>query len=210
MVDIAGSLPDDPIGSATERFVYTHKVGAGPEHPNKKWGLFSTELSLEDASARYSLDAARREDWFGVVLIESEQERPTAYLQMCPRANGVELHKLDQFGSVMVAYTWRAYYAPSNAEPYDGDETRVFLSAITSYVYPEQPRFFMRNASLGHRSMTFGADGYAKDERVTKQGFGEPSNVDLREFRDVDVSANWFPIPEFGDWDRFFHPEPRD
>jgi hypothetical protein len=88
--------------TTTRRFIYTDKVGAGPEHPNKKWGLFSKELGPEDASARYSLDAARREDWFGVVLIEGEQERPTAYLQMCPRANGVELHKLDQFGSVIV------------------------------------------------------------------------------------------------------------
>lgn len=194
----------------TERYIYTDKVGAGPEHPKKQWGLFSKEISVEDAAERYRLDAARRDDWFGIVLLGEGQERPGAYLQMCPRANGVELHKLDAYGSVEVAYTWRAYYTPSDTAPYVGDESRVFLSTITWYAYPDEPRFYLRNASLGNVSMTFGVDGYGKEERVTKRGFGEPADVETREFRDVDVSANWFDIPAFGDWDRFFHPEPRE
>lgn len=86
----------------TERYIYTDRVGAGPEHPKKQWGLFSKELTTDEAVARYDLDAARREDWFGVVL-QSDDQRPHAYLQMCPRANGVEMHKLNAQGSVDVA-----------------------------------------------------------------------------------------------------------
>lgn len=189
-----------------ERYIYAKKVGAGPEHPKKRWGLFSEEITADEAARLYSLDAVHREDWFGVLLLEEGRERPSAYLQVCPRANGVQLHKLNEQGSIEAGYTWRAYYDPSDSRPYDGNEARVFLSTITWYVYPEEERFFMRTASLGHVSMVFGVDGYGKEEQVIKRGFGEPSDVETREFRDVDVSANWFEIPEFGDWAAFFHP----
>ncbi len=145
--------------------------------------------------------------WFGVLLLQEGHERPSAYLQVCPRANGVQLHKLNEQGSIEAGYTWRAYYDPPDSKPYDGDEARVFLGTITWYVYPQEERFYMRNASLGNVSMVFGVDGYGKEEQVTKRGFGEPADVETREFRDVDVSANWFEIPEFGDWDDFFHPD---
>jgi hypothetical protein len=192
----------------TQRYIYTDKIGAGPEHPNKRWGLYSTELTVEEAAARYALDAVRRSDWFGIVPLEPDAGRPRAFLQMCPRANGVELNKLDERGSIVAAYTWGAYYDPSDPEPYQGAESRVFLGAMTWYFYPEEDRFFRRSQSLGHVTMEFRPDGYAKEDRVTRRGFGEPHDVETREFRDVDVSANWFPIPEFGDWDAFFQPEP--
>ncbi len=192
----------------TQRYIYTDKIGAGPEHPNKRWGLFSTELTVEEAAARYALDAVRRSDWFGIVQAEPDEHRPRGFLQMCPRANGVELNKLDAQGSIVAAYTWGAYYDPAKPQPYQGEEERVFLGGMTWYFYPEENRFFRRNQALSHVTMEFRADGYAKEDRVTRRGFGEPSDVETREFRDVDVSANWFRIPEFGDWDAFFHPEP--
>ena len=190
-----------------QRYIYADKAGAGPEHPDKLWGLFSDELTVEQAQARYAADASRRDDWFGVVRMEAGGGRPSAYLQMGPRANGVELHKVNEHGSIEAAYTWGAYYEPSDAGPYQGNDERVFLSSITKYAYPEGDRFFRRSASIGRVSLTFAPDGYAKEERVLKRGVGEPSEVETREFRGVDVSANWTPIPEFGDWERFFHPE---
>lgn len=190
------------------RYIYADKVGAGPEHPDKQWGLFSDELTVEQAQARYAEEASRRDDWFGIVRMEAEQDRPGAYLQMCPRANGVELHKVNEHGSIEAAYTWRAYDDdPSDAQPHQGLGDRVFLGSIIRYAYPEGDRFFRRSASIGSVSLTFAPDGYAKEDRVIKRGFGEPSEVETREFRGVDVSANWTAIPEFGDWERFFHPE---
>ncbi|WP_309067889.1 hypothetical protein [Microbacterium sp.] len=191
----------------TQRYIYTDKVGAGPEHPNKRWGLFSTELTADEAAQRYALDAVRRDAWFGVVLLEPGEERPSAYLQVSPRGNGVTLHKLNPHGSIDASYTWGAYYQPQDDAPYTGDEDRLFLDAITWYVYPEGERFFSRSESLGSVSMQFRPDGYAKEDRTTRRGFGEPSEVETREFRDVDVTANWLPIPEFGEWDDYFHPE---
>ncbi|MFT3797985.1 hypothetical protein [Microbacterium sp.] len=192
----------------TQRYIYTDKVGAGPEHPKKRWGLFSTELTVEEAAARYALNAVNRSDWFGIVLLEPGEDRPRAYLQMCPRANGVELDKLGPHGSIEAAYSWGAYYAPADLQPYEGDADRVFLGGMTWHAYPDESRFYDRVQSLGHVNMEFRPDGYAKEDQVTRRGFGQPSDVETREFRNVDVSANWFAIPEFGDWEAFFHPEP--
>ncbi|MFT4214741.1 MAG: hypothetical protein QM622_08195 [Microbacterium sp.] len=192
----------------TQRYIYTDKVGAGPEHPKKRWGLFSTELTPEEAEARYALNAVNRSDWFGIVLLEPGEDRPHAYLQMCPRANGVVLHKLGAHGSIDAAYVWGAYYDPPKPTPYTGDADRVFLEGMTWYAYSTDERFLRRNESDGHVSMDFRPDGYAKEDQITRHGFGQPSEVETREFRNVDVTANWFRIPEFGDWDAFFHPEP--
>ncbi|GAA1847094.1 hypothetical protein ACFQZV_09045 [Microbacterium koreense] len=191
----------------THRYIYTDKVGAGPEHPKKRWGLFSTELTEAEARARYELDAARREDWFGIVRLDADQDRPVSYLQMCPRANGVSLQKLTPQGSIEADYVWGAYYDPSNLEPYTGDEHRVFLGGVTWYAYPDDDRFYRRGQAAGQVSMDFRTDGYAKEEQVTNRGFGQPADVETREFQDVDVSANWFDIPAFGEWDAFFHPD---
>ena len=191
----------------TRRFIYADKVGAGPEHPRKRWGLFTDELSPEEAEARYEQDPDRREDWFGIVLLEPGEERPRAYLQMSPRANGVELNRLGAHGSIEVASTWRAYRDPGVAQPEGGAGTAVFLSNVVRYVYPDGDRFFRRGEAIGMVAMEFRADGYAREDRSTRHGAGRPSDVETREFRDVDVSANWFPVPDFGEWDAFFHPE---
>ncbi len=192
----------------TRRFIYTDKVGAGPEHPNKQWGLFSKELAPAEAEARYTLNAVNRSDWFGIVLMEPGDTRPRSYLQMCPRANGVVLQKLGPSGSIDASYTWSAYFDPANPQPYAGDRDRIFLDGIVWYAYPDDEKFYARMDSLGHIDMEFRADGYAKQDRVISHGFNQPSEVETREFRDVDVSANWFQIPEFGDWDALFHPDP--
>lgn len=191
----------------TQRYIYVDKVGSGPEHPDKRWGLFSKELTTEQAEARFAMDAARRDDWFGIVRLEAGEERPSAFVQMCPRANGAVMQKLNGFGTVVASYTWKAYFEPSGSESYEGDEDRVFLSQIYWYAYPEESKFLHRMSSVGNVSMEFRPDGYAKEERVTKRGFNEPSDVETREFQNVDVSANWAAIPEFGDWAAFFRPE---
>ena len=191
----------------TQRYIYVDKVGSGPEHPDKRWGMFSEEITTEQAEARFSMDAARRDDWFGIVRLGSGEDRPNSFVQMSPRANGVVMQKVNEFGTVVASYTWKAYYEPSGAESYEGDDDRVFLSQIYWYAYPGESKFFHRMSSIGNVSMEFRPDGYAKEERVTKRGFNEPSDVETREFQNVDVSANWTAVPEFGDWEAFFNPE---
>lgn len=190
----------------TQKYIYTDKVGAGPEHPDKQWGLYSKVLTPEKAKARYNLNAMHRAKWFGVVS-EHGDDRPTSYLQVCPRANGVVLQKLNQSGSIEASYTWVAYYTPPNLQPYDGAEEKVFFAGVTRYIYPDGENYYRQSQSVEHTTISFRPDGYAKEEKVTKHGFNEPSDVELSEYQNVDVSANWFTIPDFGDWAAFFQPE---
>lgn len=189
------------------QYLYTDKIGAGPDHPDKRWGLFSSELTDDQARARYDLDAGRRQDWFGIIPLTDADRRPRAFLQMSPRANGVELQQLDENGSVASTYIWRAY-DPADEHPHAAPQGSVFMSSIAWYGYPEGDRFLRRVQSLGHVVMDFRQDGTAVETRTTKRGFGEPSDVEEREFANVDVSANWFDIPQFGDWEPFFNPTP--
>lgn len=192
----------------TQRYIYADKVGAGPEHPKKQWGLFSTELTSEQAATRYALDGDRSSDWFGIVLLEAGAERPSAYLQMSPHANGVKLHKLNAHGSIEAAYSWGSFRRQTDSASGEGGDDRLFLSQMIWYAYPEGKKFMSRSKSIGNVTMQFRPDGYAKEDRVTRRGFNEPDAVETREFQNVDVSANWFHVPEFGDWGAFFQPEP--
>ncbi|MFX4273100.1 hypothetical protein ACQBAR_07945 [Propionibacteriaceae bacterium Y1685] len=191
----------------THQYLYADKIGAGPEHPTKRWGLFSKELPIPQAEKRFAMDAARRSDWFGIVRLAPGEERPSAYVQMCPRANGVVMQTLNAHGTVLASYTWGAYHEPAGTEAYEGDVDHVFLSQIYWYAYPDEEKFLSRPSCLGNVCLQFHPDGHAKQERVTKHGFNEPSTVETREFENVDVSVNWTPIPAFGDWEAFFNPE---
>ncbi|NHB84972.1 hypothetical protein G7085_11085 [Tessaracoccus sp. HDW20] len=105
-------------------YIYADKIGAGPEHPAKQWGLFTRELTPDQAAELYALNAAQRNDWFGVVRLEDGQQRPTAYLKVCPQGNGIELHRLSGYGSITAAYAWGAYYEPRNDAPFEGTADR--------------------------------------------------------------------------------------
>lgn len=188
--------------------IYTDKVGAGPPHPKKRWGLFSKVLSEEEARDRYELDAVRRQAWFGIVLVDDEHDVPVSYLTMSPRANGVALAKLGTYGSIEASYVWGTYYDPADdSVPFEGDVSRVFLGGIRWYSYPDESRYLLRGEAQGNVGITFRENGIAREDTVTNHGFNEPPDVRTREFTGVDLSANWFSIPGFGDWDRFFAPE---
>ncbi|MDR6865505.1 hypothetical protein J2Y69_000087 [Microbacterium resistens] len=188
-------------------YIYCDKVGAGPDNPKKRWGLFSTELTEVEARTRYELNAANRDRWFGIVRLDGSGQ-PASYLQIYPRANGVVLHKINQHRTIDVGYIWSGYYhSEDESIPYAGSDESVFLGQITWYSYLNEGKHLRRNQSTGHITMQFREDGYAKEEVVTSHGFGNPDDVEIREYQGVDVSANWFKIPEFGDWGRFFDPE---
>lgn len=192
------------------RYIYADKVGAGPENPNKQWGLFTKELTPDEAQARYELNARQDGEWFGIVRFDEELGRPTGLIQMCPQANGLKMQKLDAHGRVEASYIWGGYYEPHHKDPtpYNGNATQIMLAQITWYAYPEEERFLDLLDSIGRVTMQFEADGYVKESIVTSHGFGNPEDVETRESRGVDVSHNWFDIPKFGDWEPLFNPTP--
>ncbi|NQX11507.1 hypothetical protein HQQ80_07720 [Microbacteriaceae bacterium VKM Ac-2855] len=153
------------------------------------------------------MNAANRGKWFGIVRL-NEAGQPVSYLQMYPRANGVVLHKINLHSTVEVGYLWSGYFHPKDESvPYEGDNESLFLDQVTWYSYPHEDKHLRRNHSMGHVTMRFREDGYVKEEVVTSGDVENPDDVEFREFRGVDVSKNWFTIPEFGDWGHLFHPD---
>jgi len=188
-------------------YFYATQVSARPDSPDRKWGLFFTknELTEDEARARFALEPMDRENgFFGVVRVPDGADRPQSYLRVGPRANGLELEKLNEHGTVVASYTWRAY---AEGEQEASSPERVFLGTIVYYGYPDEDRFWPLRKSIGSVMMVFRENGYVKEDTTQRGAFGEPDDVTTREFEGVDVSANWFDIPEFGDWEAFFHPE---
>lgn len=47
----------------------------------------------------------RENGLFGVVRLADGEERPRSYLHIGPRANGMELEKVNEHGTVVASYT---------------------------------------------------------------------------------------------------------
>lgn len=192
----------------SHRYVYARKAAASDpvKFPAKRWGLFQADNEITEAEAAeiYASDPANTDKWFGIIRLEDGADRPSAYLQMCPGANGVEMHRLGPAGSVDAAYGWGRWDTEggSAAEP-----RKVFLNSITWYAYPDKDQFWRLSQSVGTVNMTFWQDGRAKEDVVTHGTGADPDQVTTTESKGVDMSANWVDVPEFGDWERFFSPE---
>ncbi|MGO1839856.1 MAG: hypothetical protein ACTH2J_07495 [Candidatus Microbacterium stercoravium] len=189
-------------------YFYATQVSARPDSSDRRWGLYFTknELTEDEARARYALEPLDRENgFFGVVRIAEGEDRPRSYLRVGPHANGMELEKLNEHGTVVSSYTWGAY-AHGEVRP-SPLPSRVFLGTIVYYGYPDEDQFWPLRKSIGSVMMDFRQNGYVREDTIQRGPVGEPDAVTTREFEGVDVSANWFDIPEFGDWEAFFHPE---
>lgn len=193
----------------SHRYVYAAKAAAVDpvKYPAKKWGLFQAdkELTEEEAASIYAADSSRTHDWFGIVRLEDGSNRPSAYLQMCPGANGVKLHRLRPSGSIEAIYSW-GRWSEEEQQPQAGPP-RLFLGGIRWYAYPDDSQFWAQNQAVGQVAMQFRQDGWAREDVVTPGMGADPDQVSTTESTGVDVSSNWTEVPEFGDWERFFHPE---
>lgn len=187
-------------GIMTHRYIYAEDIGAGPDRPGSRWGLYSRELTVAEAAERYDSGSGDRDARFGVILLEDGHDRPRSYLELSPHARSVVLRRLNPHGSVAAAYAWGAAAAPDNAA--------LFLDRLTWYAYPGGARFFCPGESVSRVCMSFRPDGYAKQDRVAVGMLGQAAVLGSNEYNGIDVSANWTDVPEFGEWDTLFHPDP--
>jgi hypothetical protein len=103
---------------------------------------------------------------------------------------GVRVSFYDEFRSV-----WRII-------DYDRVDGRYFRKEVSDYLYPDATRRYNLNEAV------LEVDAGARPDGT---GFVEVSDFVARkasttEFRDIDVSSFWLPIPGFGDWDALTDP----
>jgi hypothetical protein len=74
------------------------------------------------------------------------------------------------------------------------DDERLFLTAVTSWHYPDGARFEFEADRI--ESCAYRPDGYAS--RLVDESGSE--HVEVSEYLDSPVDANWEPVPAFGQW----------
>ena len=109
---------------------------------------------------------------------------PQFVLEVTPGAGFVYAYLLDEWNRICHIYHFEKMGA------------RMFLFNRVAYMYPDEPRHFHQFQATSIESIGFRANGCAK-RKVTDKAAGV---VDEVESGDVDVSGNWEPVPEFGEW----------
>lgn len=187
----------------THTYSYIDRADASALHSDRRRGPDFTGLTPGQAAARYALESDCPTQAFGIMLLTDDEDQPHAWLQMSPRARRVVLRRMNAHGSVATSFEWACLDAQSDS---DADDDAVFLQRLTWYAYPGEPRFFEQSEAVGTVTMEFTPDGHATRQRVTEHSFLNPNEAEISEYSDVDITANWVRVPEFGHWEEFFDP----
>lgn len=89
-----------------------------------------------------------------------------------------------EHGSIVMGYDWRQ----------EGD--RLFLRTVVFWQYPDDGVFHSMDEALLFEEVNFSLDGTS---RTITDDKSKPM-LDVVDRCDVDLRANWEPIPDFGDW----------
>ncbi|MDA3803985.1 hypothetical protein ACMT9U_06530 [Clavibacter sp. Sh2036] len=147
-------------------------------------------LTESEARRRFDGLVAEPDHWFSVGVKRDEADElaaPEFILEILPHAKYVKVIFVDQH------HTQRFAYGFTNMEG------RMFMTDVTEHRYPDAERFRPLNEAVWYESMLIKPTGYVK-ETVYDYSVNE---THLSEYKDVDVTANWEDVPEFGDWERF-------
>lgn len=143
-------------------------------------------ISESEAHARFKGSVPEPRDWFTVARPEGEGGR-YATLEVFPRGEFIRATHLDPAGSATAVFDFGEK---------DGE---LFWENVFEYQYPDDGKFHLRGDALVIEQTRFSRGGTVSISTDIRSLDG----VDVREFRDVDVSTHWLPLPDFGEWDEF-------
>jgi hypothetical protein len=145
-------------------------------------------ISEEEAKRRFRGEVAEPDHWFSGVASKHpgvEGAAPEYVLEVLPRASYVNVNFLD----------------PSCDQRYSYGFTRMddslFMSHVTEHRYPGRPQHYGLDEALYVAQYLYKPDGYTKEVVMDDS---DPT-THVSEYRDVDVSRHWEPVPEFGVWE---------
>lgn len=147
-----------------------------------------TELSRDEARARFGGGRKEPDDWFSVAA--RAQEGPSAgavdyVLEVTQHADFINTFLCDEWGSIKYIYNFRR-------EP-----AGMFFFCRTEYTYPDEAQQFFQHEWLTAENILFKLDGSMKRRLKQKSRPG----VEQWDYHGVDMSDNWEVIPDFEQWD---------
>lgn len=86
---------------------------------------------------------------------------------------------------------------------YRREDGRLFKGAVYEYTFPDETRRYRAKEARLKTHGIFRPDGTGV---LTVDDKSQPT-VDRLSMDQVDVSANWMPVPDFGDWEQIVDPD---
>lgn len=155
----------------------------------RAWNPISWDVGdMTEAEARRRFASDDDDDWFSVAAFAEgvpDDGIPEYVMELLPKAEYVNVQFFDPSRSLRFVYGFRKH----------GDA--IFLDNIVEYTYPDDGMQRRVSESSVMESLSYRPDGLVHQQKEDSS----KSTVEEADYRDVDVSSHWEPIPEFGQWD---------
>ncbi len=151
--------------------------------------IFWDMKPVSEAEARVRFASDDDDDWFSVAAFAEgvpDDGIPEYVMEILPHAEYMKVHFYDQSRNLRFIYGLRKH----------GDA--MFLEKIVEYTYPDDGVQHRLDECSVVESLNYKPDGLVHQRKNDKS---KPV-VEEADYRGVDVSSHWEPVPEFGQWDR--------
>ncbi len=166
----------------------------------RAWNPISWDVGdIPEAEAGVRFASDDEDDWFTVAAFAegvADDGIPEYVMEMLPKAEYVKVQFYDLSRSLRFIYGFRKL------------DDAMFLDSIVEYTYPDDGIQRRRNECSVVEMLDYKPDGLVHQYKNDKS---KPT-VEEADYRGVDVSSHWEPIPQFGQWDsiaRFDRGTPR-
>ncbi len=145
-------------------------------------------MSAEEARLRFEGRVAEPFHWFSVVARRDgvQDDGPVEFiLEVLPHADYIKAKFFEVSHSLGLTFGFTTI------------DARLFLDEITQYSYGDGAGYHLESDATVIDASSFAADGSV---HRTLDDTSKPT-VSEEDYRNVDVSVHWEPIPEFGQWE---------
>ena len=143
-------------------------------------------IDAEEARRRYAEGGER--EWFGVAAYADgvpDGAPPEYTMEINPWLNFISVSFHDQLCRMRFKFLFGKT-----------DAGVMFLEEIYDFRYPDESTYFTRSGSVLTTNYRYRPDGsmhWYRDDAVK-------GVIEEADYRDIDVSTHWEPVPEFGEW----------
>ena len=164
------------------KYVYCEKWNYSDASP----GGSLTEPECRD---RFEGRVPEPQNWFTVAGVNESStggDAPEFVLEVTDGARFVYVHLVDEWQRICIIYFFEKH----------GE--KMFLFSRMEYTYSKENEYVPRARAQVVESILFRPDGHMRRERDDDA----TSDVEVWEYRDVDMKDNWEPVPDFGGWEQ--------
>ncbi|WP_341210491.1 hypothetical protein [uncultured Microbacterium sp.] len=143
-------------------------------------------IGEEQARLRYL--SGGKDDWFSVGAYADgvpDGAAPEYTMEVTPQGGFISVSFYDQLCRVRFEFLFGKT-----------DAGVMFLEEIYDFRYPDETTYYTRSGCVTNTNYRYRPDG-SMHWRLTDKVANVTEQAD---YRDIDVSTHWEPVPEFGEW----------